>query len=325
MNRYWRARSGMTILEMSVAIVILLAMSVVVYLTLSESIEFNQLLGKRDATTRSARATLQKLRREIQVAYLTPHRNAIETVQTVFVGLDEEPDKLYFATLAHQRLYMDTRESDQAEITVWAESSPRDRGEGYILYHRESPRVDHEPGLQGRVHPLAYNVRSFNVRYLDPQTNEWRDEWDTRHTDTLYRLPRAVEIGLVLIAEDPDDPDRTVDVPFLSRFMLEYGQRLMQDFVGLAAVTSGIGGTAGQSAVASEAAAAAANGGNIGQTGNNTNIKPPLGGGSPFHITQGNAERINQRRNARSNRGGSTGSRGGTRSTPTRPTTGGGK
>ncbi|MCB9674194.1 MAG: prepilin-type N-terminal cleavage/methylation domain-containing protein [Alphaproteobacteria bacterium] len=265
--RHIRPRRGMTILEMTVAIAVLLVMSLIVYQSLASSIEFNQLLSKRDATTRTARATLSKLRREIQLAYLTPSREAVETVQTVFVGMDEEPDKLYFATLAHQRLYVDSRESDQAEITVWAESSPRDVGDGYILYHRESPRVDHEPGEGGRVYPLAYNVRSFNVRYLDPQTNEWRDEWDTRNTDTLYRLPRAVEIGLVLIAEDPDDPDRTIDVPFLSRFTLNYAQNLAKEFVGLDQVATGTDGIQG----------------NVDGAGNalptNNSPIPPLGGG----------------------------------------------
>jgi len=262
-----QARRGMTILEMTVAIAVLLVMSLIVYQSLSSSIEFNQLLSRRDATTRTARATLSKLRREIELAYLTPSREAVRTVRTVFVGMDDEPDQLFFATLAHQRLYVDSRESDQAEITVWAESSPRELGDGYILYHRESPRVDYEPGEGGRVYPLAYNVRSFNVRYLDPLNNEWRDEWDTRETDTLYRLPRAVEIGLVLIAEDPDDSDRTIDVPFLSRFTLTYAQHLAKSFVGLEQVATGTSGQQGNVDGAGRALPT-----------NNSPI-PPLGGG----------------------------------------------
>jgi hypothetical protein len=64
------------------------------------------------------------------------------------------------------------------------------------------------------------------VRYLDQATDEWRTEWDTREADTFYRLPRAVELGLILITPDPEDPtgERLVDVPFLSRVMIEYAQ-----------------------------------------------------------------------------------------------------
>ncbi|MCA9566257.1 MAG: hypothetical protein KC656_00365 [Myxococcales bacterium] len=267
------------------AIVVLLVMSLVVYETLSSSIEFNEVLAMRDATTRSARSTLSKLRRELELAYLTPAKNRIETVQTVFVGYDEEPDKLYFSTLAHQRLYMDSRESDQSEITVWAESAPREVGEGYVLYHRESPRVDHLPGQGGRVYPLAYNVRSFSVKFMDPQDNTWRDSWDTRSTDTLYRLPRAMELGLVLMAPDPDDPDRMIDVPFLSRFTLQYGQRLMQNFLSLGQVAGGAD---------SDGAPA--------QPTNNAPL-PALGGGSAFQSFQGNG-------NAAQQNGRNTGARG---------------
>lgn len=279
-----RSRRGMTLLEISVAVTVLLVMSLVVYQSLSSSIEFNELLAKRDGTTRSARATMSTLRRQLQLAYLTPSRTATETARTVFVALDEDPDRLFFATLAHQRLYMDSRESDQAEVTVWAESSPREVGRGYILFHRESPRVDHEPAEGGRVYPLAYNVRSFNLRYLDPQTNEWRTEWDTRDTDTFYRLPRAMEIGLVLIAEDPDDDRRTIDVPFLSRFTVVYGQRLMQNFVGLGQLASGTDG-AGPAQMT------------------NTQPLPALGGGQPFQNTQGLGG-AGGRNNARPGQGG---------------------
>ena len=37
-------------------------------------------------------------------------------------------------------------------------------------------------------------------------------------------LPRAVTIGLVLIGTDPEDEERTIDLPFLTTVVLEYGQ-----------------------------------------------------------------------------------------------------
>lgn len=217
----------MTLMEVMVSVAIVLVMGLVIAESMRNAIEYQRLLEDRDVTIRQARVTLSKIRRELEQAYLTPSQQAIETVQTVFVGIDDEPDTLFFATMAHQRVYRDSRESDQAEITIWGERATEAQGKGYVLYHRESPRVDEEPGEQGTVYPLAYNVRSFNLRYLDPKDNEWRDEWDTRATDTLYRLPRAVEVGLVLIAPDPNDRDRTIDVPFVTSLGLNYGGRLL--------------------------------------------------------------------------------------------------
>jgi len=222
------ASRGMTLLEVMISIVIILTMSLIVAESLRNSIEFNEVLSMRDVTTRTARTALSRLKRDLQMAYLTPNNSGLipERYETVFVGLDESPDVLYWASLNHQRMYLDTRECDQTEFTVWSEPAPRDQGFGNVLYLREAPRIDGEPDEQGKVLPLAYNVRSFELKYLDQQDAEWKDEWDTRSADTPYYLPRAVQIGLVLIAVDPADPDETEDVPFLTTVLLEYAPRM---------------------------------------------------------------------------------------------------
>ncbi|MBW2253993.1 MAG: prepilin-type N-terminal cleavage/methylation domain-containing protein [Deltaproteobacteria bacterium] len=247
-GRPFGSRRGMTLLEVMVSLVVIVVMMVLALQAISNALEMRDLLEQSDATTRAARVALGKLRREVQLAWLTPHRDAVNTFQTVFVAVDDSPDRMYFASLAHQRLYRDTRESDQTEITVWAEPAPG-RGAGYILYHREAPRVDEEPDEGGIVLPLAHDVRSFEVRFLDAQKDEWVDEWDTRSTDTPNRLPRAVQIGLVLIGPDPLDRDRTVDLPFLTTVVLEYAEAYPRGGLPLAVGAGGTeGGTAGRGA-----------------------------------------------------------------------------
>ena len=246
MNRLLRARRGLTLVEVMVSIAILVVMSAIIVESLRSSIEFHNLLENRDSTVRGARVSFSKLRRDLQLAYLTPNRAIPDRFQTVFVGLDEEPDRLYFASLNHQRLYLNSREADMTEITVWAERNAE--GPGYTLFHRESALIDGEPDEDGVVWPLAYNVRSFRLRYLDQMSGEWREEWDTRSADTPYRLPRAVEIGLVLIAQDPEDPtgERTVDVPFLATVQVEYAPRLPGPNAAVGSTSAGGGGLPGQ-------------------------------------------------------------------------------
>lgn len=236
-------RRGMTLLETMLTLVILVVMSGMVFETLQNSIQVNQLLENRDVTTRAARVALSKLKRELQLAYLTPNTMALERYQTVFVGEDHNPDTLYMATLAHQRLYINSRECDQTEVTVWAEDGPSERGDGQVLYHREAPRIDEEPDEQGRVYPMAYNVEEFNLRYLNGTTNEWADDWDSRGADTPYVLPRSVEIGLVLLGPDPADPDRTVEVPFLTSVILQYANPLVNPNNPFGNLAGGVGGT----------------------------------------------------------------------------------
>lgn len=254
-----RFRRGMTLIEVLVAITVVLVIAMIVAQSLANAILFNDILGDRDALTRQARVAMSKIRRDIQLAFLTPHQQVVDNFETVFVGIDEDPDKVFFASLAHQRIYRDSRECDQTEITIWAEQAPRELGDGHILYHREAPRIDGEPDEGGVVYPLAYNVRSFNLRYLDAQRQEYVDEWDTRTAETPYRLPRAVEVALVLITPDPDDAKRTLDVPFLTTVMLHYGERIPSpnNPFGAAPPLAGMpgnqmfaGGAAGASAVA---------------------------------------------------------------------------
>jgi general secretion pathway protein J len=252
-----RAARGLTLLEVMISVVILLSMGLIVAQSLSNAIEFNHLLSLRDDTTRTARTALSRLKRDLQMAYLTPYNTGLtpERYRTVFVGIDDSPDTLYFASLNHQRMYLNTRESDQMEVTIWAEPAPRDKGYGNVLYMRESQRIDEEPAEGGKVLPLAYNVRSFELKYLDQQDGEWKDEWDTRSADTPYFLPRAVQIGLVLIAPDPDDEEQTEDVPFLTTVMLDYAPRMpqtqntgdMAQAINQAMASGGDGTIAGQS------------------------------------------------------------------------------
>jgi prepilin-type N-terminal cleavage/methylation domain-containing protein len=266
----------MTLMEVMIAIAIIAVISTLGWASLNDAIELNQVLAINDDTTRGARVSLDRLRRELQLAYLTPHRvgnvqvdpndpwaalaaggNGVQpnandpvvvgdpTYVTVFVGEDGDPDTLWFATLAHQRLYKNSRECDQAEVTVWGERARKGQGVGSVLYHRESPRIDGEPDEEGRIWPLAYNVRSFNLRYLDHITYEWYDEWDTRSSDTPYRLPRAVQIGLVLLAPDPDDEDRTVEMPYLTTVALSYAEPVLPKFGSDLLNQAGMGAAAG--------------------------------------------------------------------------------
>lgn len=217
-----RRRRGITLAEVMLSMALIVVMTTIGWASLEGALEMNDALSASDMTTRSARATLSRLRRDLQLAYLTPHRETVNTYRTVFVSEDDDPDTLWFTSLSHQRVYANSAESDQTELTVWAERSPRDKGPGHILYLREAPRIDEEPGEGGRILPLAYGVDTFDVKFLDGRTGEWADAWDTRSGDTPYILPRAVRIGLVLLRPDPDDEDRTIEVPFLTTVLLEH-------------------------------------------------------------------------------------------------------
>ena len=206
-------------LEVIVSIAIMAVIGGITWMTMQSSLKLREILIHQDTVSRSARVSLDQLKREIKVAFLTSNTAAVNTYQTVFIGKDGgDEDQLWFNSLSHRRKYVKSRESDQAEITLWVEDGPR--GRGNVLMHRESGIVDHEPEKGGAIFPMLDHVKEFNLRYLDNKTNEWADEWDSTGQDTPNRLPRAVEVMIIVEHEDPDS-GKDVEETFLTTIILE--------------------------------------------------------------------------------------------------------
>jgi hypothetical protein len=219
--------------DVIISIAILVVLASIGMWAIHNAVKLNAMFQQRDA---AVRVVASKIRRQISLAFLTPNLTAIESYKTVFVGKNKDPDQLFFASQAHRRLYWDSRESDQTEITIWAEPMP-DRSPGHVLYHRESERIDEEPDQDGVIQPLAYNVKTVNFRFLDGVTNEWKEEWDSLGVDQLNRLPRAVELSIVYLLPDPKEPGEWVERPQKTTIPLQHADPIVQNGLN----TSGFG------------------------------------------------------------------------------------
>ena len=205
-------RRGFTLLEILVAMGVMVLIALLAWETLASTLQVRDLLEREDEVNRSAQVAMERVAREISLAYLTPNQQSVNTYRTVFVGRDEDDtDQLWFAAKSHRRTRANSRESDQTEVTLWVEDDPNAAGR-FVLFHREAQRVDHEPDRDGAILPLARSVTRFDLRYLDPTTGEWRVTWDTTGAETPNRLPRAVTIVLTVQAPDPSG-DRDEEVP----------------------------------------------------------------------------------------------------------------
>ncbi len=226
-----RQRQGLTMVEVLVAISVLAIMAALTLGSIQGAVLTRDVLAEKDGVNQGASVALSRMSRELQLAYMTSNLSAQSSYRTVFVGVQDEPiDNLWFATLAHRRLYRDARESEQAEVTLWGERDP-ENADAWVLLHREGPRIDHEPDKDGVILPLAHGVKRLDLRFLDSKTNEWEDEWDSLGVDTPNRLPRAIEILLVLLGPDPDHPDdedRFVEHPFTTTVVLQYAEPLQR-------------------------------------------------------------------------------------------------
>ncbi len=240
-----RRRAGFTLIEVVVALGVMVLIASLAWGVLAGTFKARDFLERQSRLEKSARVALDRIDRELSVAFLTSHTTAVNTYRTVFIGRDEDDaDVIWFATRAHRRRYANAHECDQAEITLWTDTDPEDdSGRRLVLLHRESQRIDEKPDEDGVILPLATGVTRFDLRYLDPKTAEWRDEWDSTGTDTPDRLPRAVEVVLTLVGPDAADPDEDVERTFvrtillvaadaMQRSLLNSGQRALGDDLG---------------------------------------------------------------------------------------------
>ncbi|MCP4808413.1 MAG: prepilin-type N-terminal cleavage/methylation domain-containing protein [Proteobacteria bacterium] len=264
-------RQGMTLVEVMVALFVLSIIGVLTASTLSNTLQAREILADNDDHQQSVRVALDTITRELQLAYLSFNKTVPNSYRTIFIATDENPiDNLWFATLSHHRLYRDSREADQTEITIWAEDDPNMDG-AYVLMHREAPRIDHEPTQDGVIYPLAYGVRRFTVRWLDPTTCEWTDEWNSTEADYEERLPRAAQVVLGVMGPDPEDDENEelVERSYATTVILQYGRRARCDL--------GLGQTDDEGEISDDDASTSGNSGAA--TGGSSS---PSGRSSPF-------------------------------------------
>jgi general secretion pathway protein J len=193
---------GFTLIELLIAIAVLAMISGLLYGA------FDGLQRTRDGVTRLAdrhhqgRAALQRIAYELGGAYLSAHAPPdlnLVAVRTAFIGTRDTPaGRLDFNTFSNRRYDKDAKESDQAEISYFG--SPNPNGSGEIdLARRISPQLDLEPEHGGRVEVLATDIELFDLSFLDAQTGQWVEKWDsTQALGQHNKLPLQVRVLLVL-------------------------------------------------------------------------------------------------------------------------------
>jgi type II secretion system protein J len=210
-----QSQAGFTLIEVLIAVVLLAIISFLVFQSMGAAVGSKERFENRELAFRGANVFLDRFSRELTTAVLYGNvdmlgvsANGEQISKSVFTGANNgDQDKLIFDTLSHTRYLKDSKESDLAELTYWLD--PMEEGDGlYVIKRRDKSPPDAEPGEKGKVTVLLEGVKEFNLRYYDAVKTEYKDEWDTTKVDFANRLPRAVEVTLVL--QDPGDEENTL-------------------------------------------------------------------------------------------------------------------
>lgn len=196
------AGRGFTLVEVLIAIAILAMISTLLFTSFSSLKRSKDGIRRVSERHREGRMAMARVARELQSAYISRHlppdiNQAV--VRTAFIGTQGAPaDRIDFNAFVHRRMDRDARESDQVELSYFGMPSETERGV-FDLVRRNNTRLDHEPEKGGRVQILATDIDLFDLRYLDPLTGLWVEEWDsTESIKQFERMPLQVRVVLVL-------------------------------------------------------------------------------------------------------------------------------
>jgi len=211
--------AGITLVEAMISIAILAIVSTMIWQAFSQTSRNKQVVEREIDRYHVIRMGLERMAREISMAYVSVHVNdspGLLTVRSAFVGTDRSNgDRLDFTSFSHQRLYRDAHESDQNELSYFVTRDPDPERSGQrVLARREQNRVDDDPQQGGRVQILIDDIENFQLEYYDVQIGEWQSHWDTTQvTAEANRLPYQVKIILTV----PDTRNRNREVTFATR------------------------------------------------------------------------------------------------------------
>lgn len=202
MRRSSQRRAGVTLVEAMVAITILSIISALVWGGYDQTLKNKQRIEGSVDRNHMIFAALDRMQRELHMAFVSIHMNpspSLQTVQTAFIGKDRgQRDRIDFTSFSHQRLITDAHESDQNELSYFITRDPDDSSMK-VLARREQNRIDDDPQEGGRVQILVEDVEGLDIEYLDPTTNQWVRNWDsTQATGQPNRLPSQVKIVLTV-------------------------------------------------------------------------------------------------------------------------------
>lgn len=191
---------GMTLVEVLIAIGITAGMAAMTLGAFRQVDRANDVVREQSERTAAVRVALSRLARELSMAYLSNHFDSKQYRErpTLFAGREDE---ILFTTMAHERLYRDAKESDQAVVEYTVESD-RDRPGEEALFRREKVRIDGEPDRGGRKDLVADRITGFRLQYWDAAKKDWVREWSTRSVERANELPVRVRIEVEAGAPD---------------------------------------------------------------------------------------------------------------------------
>lgn len=198
-----RRQRGFTLLEVTIAVAITAVMAAMALGAFRRAAEARDLTDAQEERFAGARVALSRMSQELSQAFLSEHydhKRFPRERPTLFRG---RADGILFASMSHERLQRDARESDQALLEYALDRDPAFSGE-QALFRREKAHLDDQPDRGGSRAVLCHHVKSLELSYWDWSKQEWVPQWSTAPGERPL-LPTRVRVKLTLRMPDGRD------------------------------------------------------------------------------------------------------------------------
>lgn len=193
-----RRSQGMSLIEVMVAMAIFAVVAGLLYGAFAQTARNKERIERQLDREHEIRAGIERMAQELSNAYASAHKNVNTALRPNITGLIAKQEgsntRVNFTSFSHRRLYRNAHESDQNELGYYITQDPERAGEE-VLARREQRRIDDDLEKGGQIQILIANVKSFELSFLDPLTNEWNTTWDTTQVAMQpNRLPAQAKI-----------------------------------------------------------------------------------------------------------------------------------
>jgi prepilin-type N-terminal cleavage/methylation domain-containing protein len=202
-------QTGMTLLEVMIAVAILVVMMTLTWKTIANTSESKKVFERYEERNHELRMALGQIVRDLEASYLSLNEdpNAVYH-RTMFIAKSSFrlPD-IRFSTMGHRVLWADANESEQTVISYVAHDDPEHAGV-VDWVRREQRRMSNEnPESEPADYDvLVHDITAAKLEFFNWKTAAWQDTWDTTQIDGQKNfLPSRVRITLT--TKGPDDKE----------------------------------------------------------------------------------------------------------------------
>lgn len=183
---------GMTLIEIMVAVGIWGMMGTLVAGIMFSTISTQQAVMDLQERFHGGSVALDRLRKELTMAFVSLHQAEDKRTRTVFLG---EGNRIVFDTAAHEPLTRDAHQSDQLEVEYRVDTVKGHNGKPVkALIRKVKFHIDDRPGSGGREEVLVEGVKELELTYFDKFRERWTNDWDVEIDDAQEMRVRLKEI-----------------------------------------------------------------------------------------------------------------------------------